>query len=246
MDIVSSIVASRLVAQQRAMDVTADNIANANTPGFKTEHILFSDWLSRQTGTGAPQGDQSVAYTQDRATWRDQRAGTLTHTGNPFDLAITSDGYFTVSTPNGPRLTRDGRFGLLPDGTVANGNGNALLDTNGKPVLLSPTDTQITIAGDGTVSSENGQLAKVGVMRVSDPMQLTAEGNTLFRANAPTVAVVSPALVQGAIEDSNVQPVLETTRMMDDLRQYQFMNQFIQAEADRQQAAIDKLLPQGA
>jgi flagellar basal-body rod protein FlgF len=246
MDIVSSIAASRLVAQQRAMDVIADNIANANTPGFKAERVQFSDWLSRQNGHQGTQGDRSIAYAQDRATWREQQAGTLTHTGNPFDLAITGEGYFAVGTPRGPRLTRDGRFGLMPSGTVADSAGNALLDTNGQPVQLSSTDTQISIAGDGTVSSENGQLGKIGVVRPTDPMRLAAEGNTLFRSDAPTEAIATPGLVQGAIEDSNVQPVMETTRMMNDLRQFQFMSQFIQAEADRQQSAIDKLLPQGA
>jgi flagellar basal-body rod protein FlgF len=243
MDIVSSVATSRLVAQQRAMDVIAGNIANANTPGFKAERVLFSDWLNRQDGTAAAKVERSVAYTQDRATWREQQAGTLTHTGNPFDLAITGEGYFTVGTPRGPRLTRDGRFGLMPNGTVADTAGNAALDTNGRPIVLSPTDTQITIAGDGTVSSENGQLGKISVVRVTDPMRVAGEGSTLFRADAPTVAVASPGLVQGAIEDSNVQPVLEMTRMMNNLRQFQFMSQFIQAESDRQQSAIDKLLP---
>ncbi len=246
MDIIGSIANSRLVAQQRGLDVIADNIANANTPGFKAERVLFNDWLSRQSGTAATPGGNTIAYTQDRATWRDQHAGTLTHTGNPFDLAVTGDGYFTVNTPRGPRLTRDGRFGLMPDGTVADSSGEALLDTTGKPILLSPTDTQISIAGDGTISSENGQLAKVAVVNVSDPRQIAAEGNTLSRANAPTALVAAPALVQGAIEESNVQPVLETTRMMDNLRQFQFMTQMIQAESDRQQSAIDKLLPQGS
>ncbi|MGA8194321.1 MAG: flagellar hook-basal body complex protein [Acetobacteraceae bacterium] len=246
MDIVSSIAASRLVAQQRSMDVIAGNIANANTPGFKAERVLFSDWLSRQSNTQGTSGEPSIAFTQDRATWREQQAGTLTHTGNPFDLAITGEGYFAIATSRGTRLTRDGRFGLMPSGTVADGAGNALLDTNGQPIQLSSTDTQITIAGDGTVSSENGQLGKIGVVQATDPLQLAAEGNTQFRSNSPTVAVASPALVQGAVEDSNVQPVMETTRMMDDLRQFQFMSQFIQAEADRQQSAIDKLLPQGA
>ncbi len=246
MNIVSSVAASRLVAQQRAMDVIAGNIANANTPGFKAERVQFSDWLSRQNGTHGTPGEPSIAYTQDRATWREQQAGTLTHTGNPFDLAVTGEGYFTVGTPRGPRLTRDGRFGLMPSGTVADGAGNALLDTNGRPIQLAATDTQISIAADGTVSSENGQLGKIGVVRPSDPMQLAAEGNTLFRCNSPTALVASPALVQGAIEESNVQPVMETTRMMDDLRQFQFMSQFIQAEADRQQSAIDKLLPTGS
>jgi flagellar basal-body rod protein FlgF len=244
MDTVSSIAASRLVAQQRAMDVIAVNIANANTPGFKAERVQFSDWLTRQRGTDLPQGDRTIAYTQDRATWREQRVGTLTHTGNPLDLGITSDGFFTVRTPNGPRLTRDGRFGLMPDGTIADSAGDAVLDNNGQPIVLAQTDTQIAIAGDGTVSSENGQLAKIGVVAPTDPMQLTAEGNTLFRSGSPTRPVTSPGLVQGSMEDSNVQPVLEMARMIDGERQFQFVTQLIQAESDRQQAVIDKLLPQ--
>jgi len=242
MDITSNVATSRLVAQQRAIDVIAVNIANANTPGFKAERTQFSDWLSRQS---APP-ERTVTYTQDRATWREQQTGTLTHTGNPLDLALTSDGYFAVRTPRGPRLTRDGRFGLLPSGTVADSAGNALLDSNGQPVQLSSTDTIITVAGDGTISSENGQLAKIGVVRPNDPMRLQAEGNTLFASGSPTTPVTSPNIVQGAMEDSNVQPVLEVTRMLDGERQFQFMIQFIQAESDRQQSVIDRLLPQQA
>ena len=75
MEIVSNVAASRLVAQQRVMEVIADNIANASTPGFKAERMQFSDWLSRQGGTDVPQGDRSIAYTQDRATWRELARG---------------------------------------------------------------------------------------------------------------------------------------------------------------------------
>ncbi|HET7882086.1 MAG TPA: flagellar hook-basal body complex protein, partial [Acetobacteraceae bacterium] len=244
MDIVSSVAASRLVAQQRVMDVLADNIANANTSGFRAERVQFSDWLLRQRAADAPKGDRTIAFAQDRATWREQRAGTITRTGNPFDLAITGDGFFTVDTPRGPRLTRDGRFGLLPDGTLADGAGQSVLDSNGRPIVLSTTDTQVTIAGDGTISSENGQLAKIGVVQLGDPAQMTAEGSTRFRADTATSLMTAPGLVQGAVEDSNVQPVLEVTRMMDGLRQFQFVSQLVQAEHDRQQAVIDKLLPQ--
>jgi len=242
MDIASAVAASRLIAQQRAVEVTAGNMANTNTPGFRASRVQFSDWLSRQTNAQTPPGGRTIAYTQDRATWREQRPGTLTHTGNPFDLALTADGYFTVATQRGPRLTRDGRFGLMPDGTLADGNGNAVLDTNGRPMQLSPTDTRVTIAGDGTVSSENGQLGKVGIVRPDDPMRLSAEGATLFDSASPTTAVTSPALVQGAVEDSNVQPVLELTRMLQLQRQFEFVAQFVQTEADRQQGAIDKIL----
>lgn len=243
MDITTSLATSRLVAQERAIDVTANNLANANTPGYRTERVQFSDWIDRQAGTAPPPGGKAIAYTQDRATYRESQPGALAHTGNPFDLALAGDGYFTVATRNGPRLTRDGRFGPMPDGTIADSSGNALLDINGQPVRISPADTQIAISGDGTVSSENGQIAKIGVVQPGDPMKLKAEGATRFVSESPTAPVAAPGLVQGAVEESNVQPVLELTRMMTTERQFQFVTQFIQAEGDRQQTTIDKLLP---
>ena len=223
------------------MDITANNLANANTPGFRAERVQFSDWIDPQ-----PSGSGTITYTQDRATWRELQAGTITHTGNTFDLALANAGYFTVDTKTGPRLTRDGRFGVMPDGTVADSAGNPLLDTTGKPIRISPADTRISIAGDGSVSSENGPLGKIGVVQPTDPMKMQAEGDTRFISNSPTTPVVSPGMVQGAVEQSNVQPVMEVTRMMNDVRQFQFVTQLVQAESDREQNTIDKLLPQGS
>ncbi|HST74322.1 MAG TPA: flagellar hook-basal body complex protein [Acetobacteraceae bacterium] len=242
MDTATYVATSRLVAQQRAMDVLGDNIANAGTPGFKAERVLFSDWLARQQGTEAPRGGRTIAYTQDRATYRELEPGSVSHTGNPLDVAITGDGYFTVGAPQGPRLTRAGRFGLMPDGTIADGAGNALLDTNGKPLQIAQADTRITIAGDGTVSSENGQIGKIGIVKPADPRRLQAEGGRLARADTPTSPVATPKIVQGAVEESNVQPITEMTRMMTGLREFQFVSQFVQGESDRQQSAIDKIL----
>ena len=241
MDNTTAIALSRLTAQSRAMDVIAGNIANADTPGYRAERVLFSDWLSRQSGTKAPGGDKAMAYMQDRATYREQQQGSFTETGNPLDIAIGGDGFFTVSTPRGPRLTRAGNFTLGANGSVQDLAGNALLDTNGQPIQLAASDTGVQIAADGTVSSVNGQVAKIGVVVPSDPNQLQAEGARLFRADAPTSAVVTPKLVQGAVEQSNVAPVMEMTRMMDTTRQFELMTQFVQAEADRQQTTIDKL-----
>jgi len=246
MDITTSLAASRLIAQQRAMDITANNIANANTPGYRTERVQFSDWIDQQPRTASPPGGHSITYTQDRATYRESQPGTLTHTANPFDVALTGEGYFTVNTKAGPRLTRDGRFGPMPDGTIADSSGNAVLDTTGKPIQIAPTDTQITIAGDGSVFSENGPIAKIGVVQPTDPMKMRAEGATNFVSDATTTPVAAPTMVQGAIEGSNVQPVMEVTRMLDNERQFQFVTQVVQAEGDRQQQSIDKLLPTGA
>ena len=190
-------------------------------------------------------GGKTIVYTQDRATYRESQAGAISHTGNPFDLALTGDGYFTVATKDGPRLTRDGRFGPLPDGTLADSSGNAVLDVNGKPIRLAPTDTQVTIAGDGAVSTENGQVGKIGVVKPTDPMRCVPRVAPISSPMGRPWRLLRLALFRALLK-SNVQPVLEVTRMMDNMRQFQFVTQLVQAEGDRQQNTIDKLLPPGA
>ena len=237
----TSVALSSLIAQQRAMDVTANNLANANTPGFKTNRTLFADWLERQSDVDPVPGGRTLSFTQDRATYREQAEGSLSHTANPLDMAITGDGFFTVQTPNGPMLTRAGQFSLQPNGTVSDLDGNALLDTTGQPIKVSTADTSLSVAGDGTLSSENGRLAKIGIVKPTDPNKVKAVGNLLLSADVATTPVTQPKIVGGALEDSNVQSIAETTRMMNQLRQFQFVTQLVQGESDRQQSAIDKL-----
>ena len=134
---------SRLDAQQRAMDVISSNISNANTDGYRAQRVLFSDYLSAQRNTSSPTGGDVTAYTQDRATYLDQSSGNLTATGNPLDLAVIGNGFFTVSTAAGPRLTRSGHFGLLPTGQIADASGDLLLDKSGAPLQISSTDQSV-------------------------------------------------------------------------------------------------------
>jgi flagellar basal-body rod protein FlgF len=237
----TDIALSRLMAQQRAMYVTANNIANADTPGFKAQRVLFSDWLSPQKVGRLAGGESTLAYTQDRATYRDNSAGALTQTGNPLDIAIDGAGFFTVQTPRGVRLTRAGSFGLMPDGTIADINGNALLDTNGGKLQVAAGDTDISIAGDGSLAASSGPIGRIAVVTVNDPNTLRAEGGRLFNPSGATTPSAAPNLVQGTVESSNVQPVLELTRMMDQLREFQFTAEMVQSENDRVQGAIDKI-----
>ncbi len=246
MENATTIALSRLVAQQRAMDVTASNLSNANTPGYKAERTLFADWLSRQSGVNPVHGGQIVSYTQDRATYREQADGAVSKTANPLDLAIAGPGFFTVQTKVGPMLTRAGRFDLQPDGTVADADGDALLDTQGKPMRVTSADTDLAVGSDGTLSSENGQLGKIGVVAPADLNRMQTEGNRLLSAQTPTAAVAQPKVVQGALEDSNVEPIAETTNMMNELREFQFVTQFVEGESQRQQTAIDKLVQRQA
>ena len=235
---------SKLEAQQRTMDVIAGNIANANTVGYKAERVLFSDFLVKQKDAQVAPGGKTLSFTQDRATYRDHAAGTLTQTGNPLDLALGSNGFFSVQTANGVRLTRSGRFGLLADGTVADSSGNALLDTGGSPIQLPAGDSHIQVAADGTISAETGRIAQVGVVDVGDTNQLLPEGGKLFSSNITPQPAIKPHVVQGSLEESNVQPIAELTQMMQTEREFQFVSQFVSSEADRQQSAIDKIVQQ--
>ena len=245
MELPSYVALSYMMAQTRAQEVTAANLANAGTAGFKAERVLFSDWLERQNGAEVARGGKPVAFTQDRATYREQAAGTLTHTGNPLDLAISSDGFFTIDTARGPRLTRAGRFSAQPDGTIGDAQGNALLDAAGQRMRTAAADVTLTVSADGAISSENGPIGRIGVVQPADVNRMTAEGATAMRADGDTAPVAQPKIIQGALEDSNVQPVLEMTRMMSGLRSFQFASQFVEAEATRMQSAIEKITKRG-
>ena len=223
------------------MDVVASNIANADTPGYKTEHVQFSDWLLRTQEAPAEGGESTLAFAQDRATWRDNAQGTFTHTGEPLDLALSGEGYFQVQTSNGVRLTRSGRFAVQSDGTVGDSSGNPLLDDSGNPIHVGANDRQITVSADGTITTENGRLGRVGVLTPPHANPQITAGSHLFRPDTPTNPTTQPRMVQGAIESSNVQPIAEMTRMMQMEREFQFMTQFGQSESDRQQTAIDTL-----
>ena len=242
MDNISTIALSRVVAQTRALDVIANNLANASTPGYRAGRTLFTAWLARQPGGAEPPGGGPVAYAQDQATWRDPSAGPRKITGNPLDLAIGDDtGWFTVATPRGPRLTRDGHFQLDATGTIVDAAGNALLDSNGRPLQTGPGDTALVVTADGTLAGAGGPLGRIGVVAPDDATRLVAEGGSLFAAGTPTSQVAAPALVQGAVEDSNVQPIQELNRMMQQMREFQMTTQLIEAESTRQSTAIDKI-----
>ena len=232
---------SRLDAQQRSMDVVANNIANANTDGFKAERVMFSDYLSQQSGMSVSPGGSPQAYAQDRATYLDQRDGGLVSTGNPLDVALSGHGYFTVSTADGPRLTRSGRFAVKQDGTLADSAGNPVLDPLGNPIQLSASDTRIRISADGTINTENGRMGQIGVVTADDPSLVRPAGGALYRTDGGTTALAQPKITQGATETSNVQPMTELTQMMRTQREFQFVSQFVESESQRQQSAIDKI-----
>ncbi len=241
MDSPGYIMLSRLGAQLRGTQVLANNLANADTPGFRAERAVFAEFLQPRAETAAP-GDRATAYAIDRATWRDTAAGSVSTTGNPFDLALRGDGFFAVETPRGERYTRAGRFALAGDGKLTDGEGNAVLDARGTPIAIGPNDTRVEVRGDGSVHSENGPIGQLRVVRFADPQKLRAEGSRLYASDEPGAPAERPGVVQGAVENSNVQPVAEITTLTAQMREFQFATQFVEREGERLSSAVERIL----
>ena len=243
MDSPGYIILSRLSSQMRASQLTANNLANAETPGYLAVRPIFAEHVQRQGRVQGPNGAGQVGYAWDRASWRETAPGTISQTGNPLDLAISGQGYFALETPRGERFTRAGRFSIGADGQLVDATGAAVLGADSRPIALSPNDTRIEVLGDGTIRSENGVLGRLRIVRFANEQALRSEGDRHFHADGQAPEEVArPSIVQGALEGSNVKSVLEMTRMMAELREFQFATQFLEREGERQQSAVDRLL----
>jgi len=226
---------SRQVALGRQLEVIANNMANASTPAYKAQSMQFNEYLIR-ADEGAP-----LSFVEDAGVSRDWTPGTLRPTGNPLDLAINGDAYFVVSTPDGDRYTRNGRFALDATGQIVTGDGNPVASDGGSIVVPSE-DVNLAIAADGTVSTENGILGKIRMVRFADPQALSAVGAGLFKTDASPEPDAVSSISQGMVEDSNVQPIIEMTNLIQVTRDYEAAQKMIEGEHERQLRAIANLV----
>ena len=238
MENTSYIALSRQNALWRQLDVIANNMANANTPGYKGEQMMFREFLVESRSSNKAIGSK-LSYVQDTGVLRDTREGPLTKTDNPLDIAIHGDGYFQIETEAGMRYTRNGHFRLDEGGMLVNSQGFALMDAGNNPIIFAPNESRISIASDGTVSTENGTVATMKVVRFANEQDMRKAGDNLFDTTQTPETVQRPSIVQGMMEESNVQPVVEITRMTELLRQYQSVQNMIEKEHERQLKAIE-------
>lgn len=241
MDTTGYVALSRMVALQRQTEMTAHNIANTNTPGFKASRMLFSDYLVNQRRVDQQADARTVQFVQDRGTHRETTAGPLQNTANPLDVALQDEGYLVFDTPRGERYSRNGRLTLDTDGQLVGPDGFPVLSRAGQPIVIPAEDGPVTIAADGTISTREGDIAQLNVVRFDDPQALVAEGTNLFAADAPALPVDRPVVMQGMVEESNVKPVVELTLLMAQMREFQFASQFVEREGERQTQAIERL-----
>lgn len=224
-------------ALKHQMEVTANNLANMTTPGFKAQEVVFLEYMTNPKD----QPDQRISMVNDYGSFRRMTMGPLKQTHNDLDIAIQGDGYFTVETPAGPRYTRGGSFMLNAEREIVTPQGYRLVGGGG--AITVPEDVgSVSIGTDGTMSGKNGVFANIDVVGFNDMNGLREIGDNLMDANGQApVAVENPRMAQGMIEGSNVTPVIEMNKMIEILRNYQSAQRILQTDHERIRGAIQKL-----
>ena len=225
--------ATGVLTNSYRQDVIANNLANAETVGFKRNLALFHERLAesiaaRQSGGSDSQHfdplyDLMTGGLLASPTSVDTRQGELEHTGNTLDVAIQGSGYFVVQHGNAKHLTRDGRFMLDRAGNLilANSAGDRVLDVRGNPITIDPSlSPHLNITEDGQISARGVTLGQIGLFDVPRPDQLVKRGRTLLSYPNPSEFKPGRGTLRSQfVERSNVDPTLELTQLMDAQRQ---------------------------
>jgi flagellar basal-body rod protein FlgF len=237
------IVVSRQSALRSQMDVISNNLANLNTRGFRKEELLFSEFVSPKASNPGVRGDGAkVSFVGLGGTLVDTKEGALETTGNQLDLAIQGPGFFVVDSPNGPRYTRDGRFTVDGQGRIVNRDGAAVLDPRGRPLAVPPGAANIEVTASGQLSSDKGQIGSLQIVKFADELALQKIGTNQYQTDAtPQPVDGNTAVRQGMVESSNVEPIIELTKMIQVQRAYEAASQMVNNEHDRSLKAIDIL-----
>jgi flagellar basal-body rod protein FlgF len=241
---------SRQMVLERQLDVVANNVANMNTTGFKSDNTIFEQYLMpvARENRFRP-SDRQVDFVNDRGTWRNTRAGSIQHTGNPLDVAINGDGYITVQTAGGTRYTRNGSLQINAQGQLVTNDGSQVVGDSG-PIVFQTTDHNIAITPDGRITVvESGDnktestRGQIRIARFAAPQLLQKEGNNNYVAPAGAAAAsdTTSTLVQGSVEKSNVNGVTEISRMIEISRAYSQIALMLQNASDMHKNAIQQL-----
>ena len=206
------------------LQVIATNLANANTTGFKGTVGKFQAVLaaaSPQDLIMTPTGGMSLTWPEYADFRLDLSQGPIHRTDRPLDLAIRGDAFFVVETADGPRYTRKGRFFLNSDGEVTDGAGNRVSAEVGA-LRIPPDAGDITVGPHGEVSAGGRAIGRIKLVDVPQPDALVAVGWANYRNDGPEAkAAVGSEVIQGAVEESNVNAVQEMVALIEVLRAYE-------------------------
>jgi flagellar basal body rod protein FlgG len=226
--------AKGLTAELLRHEVLANNLANSRTSGFQADQVIVRGAPAGGTSPGLPAPEVAGTFTRPEVA-------AVRRTDNPLDFAVRGDGYFVVTTPAGPRLTRSGAFSLGPDGALVNAAGYPV-EGDGGPLSTTASRIQVTAAGD--VLGDGASVGRLAIRAVKPGAVLvkTPDG---FLQTLGGEADLQPAakyeVLQGFVEDSSVEPIHEMIEMINAFRAYEAGIKTIQAADDVLRTTTDRL-----
>ena len=248
------IAASGGIKQQHKMDVLANNLANLNNAGFKSDGLVFREIMppfdedssveaSKNSLLPPNDSNENVAYVAVDKIYTDHSQGIFHKTDNPLDLALEGEGFFQVETPQGRRYTRNGNLRLDTKDFLVTQDGNYILDSTQQKIKIEDQGGQIDVGTDGTITVGKGfgneQKGKIGLVKFEDPTVLAKEGNGLYKITNNEVEPLladEVKIAQGVLERSNVNSIHEMTNMITAIRAFEAYQKVMQSldEADDQ------------
>jgi flagellar basal-body rod protein FlgF len=212
---------SAAIANAHAVDVTAHNVANASTTGFRAQRVSFGEVL----------GHEAPGVTA-AATLPDSSRGEVKSTGRPLDLALGGDGYFVLGGPSGPRFTRAGAFQVSADGVLSSADGLPVMGQGDSLITVPPDARAISVGEDGTVKAGDEE---VGILRIAHVAQqdLQSEGARLMaRPGAQVGEVREPRIQSGALESANFDVVHGMMELIRSSRSFEAATKAMQTISD--------------
>lgn len=220
----------------REMQTVANNLANLSTTGFRKEGVIFAEHIKALDGD---EGSLSMATASVRLTMQQQ--GTLTQTNGDFDFAIEGEGFFMIETPEGQQLTRAGSFTPNGEGELVTPDGYRLLDGGGSPIFIPPSARSISVSADGTLSADGVPQTQISLFTPADPTDLSRQNGVRFQVDGDVLPVENSAIIQGFVEDSNVNPVIEIARMIEVQHAYELGQSLLDKEDERIRSVLKTL-----
>jgi flagellar basal-body rod protein FlgF len=228
---------SAQVALERRLDTIAQNVANLATAGYRAEEMKFDTVLSNT-------GKDPTAFVSQGDSYLSRRSGPLDKTDNPLDVAVQGNAWFAISTPGGVAYTRDGRLQMNENGDLTTLEGNPILDVGRAPLSVNPDAGPPIIARDGMITQNGQQVGAIGLFEIDPKIPLDRVENSAVSPKGPATEVLdftTNGVVQGFVEGSNVQPVMEISRLIAVTRAFDAANAMIDKSESTSQEAIKVL-----
>lgn len=229
---------SRQLAIRSNMDVVANNIANMNTSGFRAQNLVFEEYISDPAGA-----DDPLSFSTLRGQYDNTDPGSISITSDPLNIALEGPGFIGIQGPGGETAyTRDGTLRIDPSGILITQAGFPVAGEGGGNIVIPSDSVDIQISSDGAVSNQSGTIGTIQISEFENPQVLAPMGANLYSAEgAAPIKATETTVLQGALEDSNVNGVVEMTRMIEISREYESLNNLLSDENDRLRNAIQTL-----